>query len=84
MNIKLMPAPCVWSRGCLFRKKGALKKEKGGLKKIPQAAFFPFWPAVAPLAVRTDGQTRAAECLPAFSIITTKAKKSYKISLKRS
>lgn len=39
MNIKLMPAPCVWSRGGLFRKKGALKKEKGGLKKIRKPPF---------------------------------------------
>lgn len=84
MNIKLMPAPCVWSRGGLFRKKGALKKRKRGLEKNSASHLFPFWPAVAPLAVRADGQTRAAECLPAFSIITTKAKKSYKISLKRS
>jgi len=42
MSFIFMPAPCVWSRGCLFRKKGALKKEKGGLKKILQATFFHF------------------------------------------
>lgn len=42
MSFIFMPAPCVGSIGCLFRKKGALKKEKGGLKKIPQATFFHF------------------------------------------